>query len=164
MKQSRKERQVNIRTANTEDLNKLAALNKQVHDIHVKIEPEFFCDISQDSIRASILKSLEDDESTILVAEQGETLTGYMLLKKRVRSKNDLMHERKCVYIDQICVYENYRNQGVFNQLLAKAKELAKEWGFSRLELDVWSNNVDAKASFTRSGFTPYNEKMKLEL
>jgi len=155
---------MHIRTAKSEDVSQLVALNMEVHDVHVEIEPLVFREISEEFLGRSILRSLNDENSTIIVAVDELTIIGYILLQRRVRPKFDLMHERKCVYIDQVCVLKKYRHQGVFKMLLTKAKELTREWGIKRLELDVWSNNVGAKSSFLKSGFVPYNEKMKIDL
>lgn len=155
---------VNIREATLKDISQLVTLNMQVHNLHVEIEPSIFCDLSVDSLASSIEQTLNDESSTILIAEINNRIVGYALLQKRIRPKFVMMHERKCVYIDQVCVSEQYRNQGIFKQLLNVSKQLAKQWGLNRLELDVWSNNLDAKQSFLQSGFEPYNEKMKIDL
>ena len=153
-----------IRTAQLEDLDHLVALNQEVHDIHVQIEPFVFRETSEGFLKQSITKLLEDTGSIILVAEAEDIIVGYMLLQKRIRPEIEIMHERRCLYFDQVCVSKKHRQQGVFKSLLAKAKVIAKEHGFNRIELDVWSENDGAKRSFLNSGFVPYNEKMKIEL
>ncbi|TCS38759.1 GNAT family N-acetyltransferase [Reinekea marinisedimentorum] len=152
-----------IRAANTADLNQLVALNREVHDVHVEIEPSLFCSASEEVFKSFWFSKLKDNDSVVLVAQWRGTVVGYLLLRKRFRQKNDLMQERKCAFIEQVCVLENHRGQGVFQQLLVRAKELAVQSGFSRLELDVWSNNSDAKNAFLKSGFMTYNEKMKVD-
>ena len=153
-----------IRTATKEDTKELIALNMEVHDLHVELEPSVFREISEESISQQILRSLGDKHSSIIVATKDQVIVGYALLQRRTRPAFDMMYERKCVYIDQVCVKSQHRNRGVLKMLLETAKKLALEWGFNRLELDVWSNNINAKGSFTKSGFVTYNEKMKIDL
>ena len=107
---------------------------------------------------------LADDGRAILVAEDEGVLLAYLTLRKLERPPHLLVHSRRCVYIDEACVTEKRRGQGLFRALLAEAKQIARQWGMSRLELDVWSENTAAKAAFRRCGFETYNEKMKLAL
>ena len=54
--------------------------------------------------------------------------------------------------------------EGIARALIEEAKHRAMHKGMSRLELDVWSENKEAKAAFQALGFTTFNEKMVKEL
>ena len=48
--------------------------------------------------------------------------------------------------------------------ILKEAEAVVGDWGFSKIELSVWSENTEAKKAFQRSGFKTYSEKMGMEI
>lgn len=155
---------MNIRPANHQDKEQLALLNSEVHRVHVRLYPSVFREASLEAMSEMVQQNLDDDSTTILVAEEESLLIGYMVLRKQIRPENALMRERSRGFIEQVCVSEEYRHRGVFRKLLGSAKKLVKEWGLDRIELDVWSHNQAAKDVFTHSGFRAYNEKMAIRI
>jgi ribosomal protein S18 acetylase RimI-like enzyme len=91
-------------------------------------------------------------------------VVGYLVLLDVTRKPNLYSQERAFAYVDQICVAQGSRGQGVGRALIARAADRARELGRDRLELDVWSDNQRAKSAFQALGFRTYTEKMKLEL
>ena len=155
---------MNIREASKTDIASLMALNDEVHAIHVRLFPDVFKLTDPAALSEWFRSWLDDDKTTILVAEDADGLAAYLTLRKEERPAHLFVHCRKCAYIDQVCVTEQYRGKGVFRLLLNAARNVAREWGLPRLELDVWSENEQAKAAFVRCGFQTYIEKMKLTI
>ena len=155
---------MNVRVAKWADIPAIVALNAEVHDIHLQLFPDIFKPTEPAAMAERYAEWLSVDGQAILVVEDDGVVLAYLTLRKQERPAHILVQERKCVYIDEACVTEKRRGQGLFGALLAEAKQIARQWGMSRLELDVWSENTAAKRAFSQSGFQTYNEKMKLIL
>lgn len=153
-----------IREAETADIPAVMALNDEVHDIHLQLFPDTFKPTDPAALAEWFDSWLSDEGTTILVAEDAGRLLAYLTLRKEERPEHLFVHARRCAYIDQVCVSERYRGQGLFRALLVEAKLIARAWGMSRLELDVWSENVGAKNAFLRCGFQTFFERMKLPI
>ncbi|MDM8522787.1 GNAT family N-acetyltransferase [Desulfococcaceae bacterium HSG8] len=153
-----------IKQADNQDIEQLAMLNAEVQAVHVNLFPSLFREASHEAMSKMLRQKLEDESTIILVAEDETQLAGYMILRKQILPEFTLINERKCGYIDQVCVSEKYRKKGIFRSLLYEAKRVVSEWGIDRIELDVWSDNQSARDAFIRSGFRTYNEKMMLNL
>jgi GNAT superfamily N-acetyltransferase len=151
-----------IRTAVPADIPAIVSLNGEVHGIHVRLFPEVFKPIDPAALAEWFGDWLDDDNKMILVAEDENDLVAYLILRKEERPAHLFAKSRRCAYIDQVCVTEGRRGQGIFQALLGQARHVARAWGMSRLELDVWSDNTAARDAFIRCGFKPYFEKMKL--
>lgn len=101
---------------------------------------------------------------TVLVAEFGDRVIGNVVVRKSDRDADLFFRARSHAYVDQICVASDCRKKGAARALLDEAAHRAKREGMSRLELDVWSDNREAKSAFYALGFTTYNEKMYIEI
>ncbi|MGD9212840.1 MAG: GNAT family N-acetyltransferase [Desulfobacteraceae bacterium] len=153
-----------IRQACEQDVEQLAVLHAQVQTVHIDLYPNLFRCISNEVLCEMLRRSLNDELTIILVAEEGEHVIGYLVLKKQIRPELVLINERRCGYIDQICVSAQHRRKGIFNRLLNEAKKIVIEWDFDRIELFVWSDNQVAKDTFCKCGFVTYIERMKFDL
>ena len=153
-----------IREASPADIPAMVALNGEVHDIHLQLYPDVFKPTDPAALASWFKDRLDDEKTIILVAEDASGLMASLILRKEERPAHLFARTRSCAYIDQVCVTERHRGQGLFRALLSRAKDIAREWGMSRLELDVWTENAVAKQAFIRCGFQTYNEKMKLVL
>ena len=153
-----------IRPALEQDVEQLAALNGEVQALHAELFPHIFCAPQFYSTCDWFRRCLLDESLSVLVAEDAGQLTGYLVLQRKISPAHEFTQERQCGYITQVCVGEQFRGRGIFKELLSAAKRLARDWGYQRLELDVWSNNSAAKNAFLRCGFTTYNEKMSSEV
>lgn len=153
-----------IRKAIAADIPAIVALNDEVHDIHVRLFPDFFQPTDPAALAEWFGEWLDNQEKMVLVAEDDGGLVAYLTLRKDERPAHLFVLSRRCAYIDQVCVTERRRGQGIFQALLDEARDVAQGWGMSRLELDVWAENTEAKNTFIRCGFRTYNEKMKLSI
>jgi ribosomal protein S18 acetylase RimI-like enzyme len=153
-----------IREAVQADIQQIASLNAEVQAIHVELFPDSFHKVTSRTLCEMVSSIMSDESILILVAEEDSEIIGYLSLRKQNRPSHALFNGRNCGYIDQVCITKEHRGKGVFKSLLNKSKQVVTEWGFKRIELDVWSNNKAAKETFSNSGFETYNEKMQLEL
>lgn len=155
---------MNIREAVAADIPAIVSLNDEVHGIHVRLFPEVFKPIEPAALAEWFGSWLDDEKKLILVAEDTSGLVACLSLRREERPANLFAYSRNCATIDQVCVTERRRGQGIFQALLDEALVIAREWGMRRLELSVWSDNTAAKTAFSRCGFETYYERMKLSI
>ena len=82
----------------------------------------------------------------IIVAELDRTVIGYISV--------ELKHEDvPFAYLDDFCVQNEYRSQGVGTQLLKLAQAYANESGMSAILLHVETSNTSAQKLYGRNGY-----------
>lgn len=155
-------RTMNVRFATEADLDRVNELRKQVNDLHVKGKPEIFKPGFPQELRDHIYTIRDDPKQRIVVAERDGVLCGFAVLNHVVRPENPFMSERNYLDIDEFCVDEAYRRQGVGTALIDFARAYAKEQGLERVELNVWEFNKDALAFYEAAGFQTYRRYMEL--
>ena len=153
---------MNVRFATEADLDRVNELRKQVNDLHVKGKPEIFKPGFPQELRDHIYTIRDDPKQRIVVAERDGVLCGFAVLNHVVRPENPFMSERNYLDIDEFCVDEAYRRQGVGTALIDFARAYAKEQGLERVELNVWEFNKDALAFYEAAGFQTYRRYMEL--
>ena len=107
---------------------------------------------------------MQDRSTAVLVATDNQRVVGYMIVRFSSREANVFCRARKYAYVDQACVAAEHRKRGVGRALIDEAKVRARAEGMTKLELDVWSRNAEAKTAFEIFGFTTYNEKMSMDI
>jgi ribosomal protein S18 acetylase RimI-like enzyme len=60
------------------------------------------------------------------------------------------------INVHDIYVHADFRGQGLSHQLLAEVEKIAHERQCCKITLEVLSNNVPAKASYNKFGFSDY--------
>ena len=153
---------MNVRFATEADLDRVNELRKQVNDLHVKGKPEIFKPGFPQELRDHIYTIRDDPKQRIVVAERDGVLCGFAVLNHVVRPENPFMSERNYLDIDEFCVDEAYRRQGVGTALIDFARAYTKEQGLERVELNVWEFNKDALAFYEAAGFQTYRRYMEL--
>ena len=67
----------------------------------------------------------------------------------------------RTLYIDDLCVDEAVRGQGVGRALYERVEALARELGCHDIMLNVWECNPGAKAFYEALGLVPYQTGME---
>lgn len=153
-----------IRLAREDELERINVLRKQVNDIHVAGKPDVFKTGFSKELQDHIKDIWNDPEQEIVVADEGGGLCGFAVLHHINKPENPYMKERDFLDIDEFCVDENYRRQGVATELIAFIKDYAKEKGFKRLELNMWEFNKEALAFYESVGFETFRRYMEMML
>lgn len=155
---------MSVRLAKENELVRVNELRKQVNDLHVKGKPEIFKPGFSDELRDYIYAIRNDPEKEIVVAERDGTICGFAVLHHVRRPETPFMFERDYLDIDEFCVEESYRRQGVATEMIDFIRSFAKERGFHRIELNMWEFNSDALAFYEAAGFTTYRRYMEIQL
>ncbi|MBQ9695765.1 MAG: GNAT family N-acetyltransferase [Oscillospiraceae bacterium] len=151
-----------IRRAVSADIPSLHRLLRQVLEVHHAGRPDLF--------RGGVTK-YTDEELAVLLQDEGrpvfgafdETgmLLGYAFCAIEEYRGDNIMADRKTLYIDDICVEETARGQHVGTALFRHVTGWAREQGFYNVTLNVWECNPGARAFYEAMGMVPFKTGME---
>ena len=152
-----------IRPAETRDTQRITALLNQVLEIHAAIRADIFISGTTKYTPQSLEAVLADENRRTYVAEdESGTVLGYVFcMIKEYPQKHYIVPHRE-LYIDDLCVDESARGQGVGKALFAHVKEQAALLGCHNITLNVWEGNDSAKAFYEKLGLSAQSTKMEL--
>ena len=153
-----------VRFAEYEELERVNELRKQVNDLHVEGKPEVFKPGFPDELRDHVYTIFRDPRQKIAVCERDDVICAFAVLNHVVRPETPFMYERDFLDIDEFCVDEAYRRQGIGSEMIRFVCEYAKEQGFDRVELNMWEFNQGALEFYEAAGFRTYRRYMELKL
>ena len=88
---------------------------------------------------------------------------GYVLLK--VRNYDMVGHtRRKVLLVDEICVDEARRNQGIGTEMMIEVRAIANAFGCTDLQLGVYPQNNEALAFYQKCGFRIRSIDMQMKI
>ncbi len=156
-----------IRFAEVKDVHLLAVLDAEMTEFMRQIAPEGFGETLKSPVEIGVneeffAKALEDNETTILVAEQDKEVVGFVM--GIVENHTDDLLKAPYLTIQYLGVSERFRGAGIGKALLESIEEWASQKGFSTLELLVWAGNERAKALFHRMEYLPLEMRMAKRL
>ena len=154
---------MNLRRAKEADIPALNRLLEQVLNVHHGGRPDIFRPHTKKYTDAELLALLSDENTPIFVAEAGEVL-GYAFCVLQEWKNHPLFQDRKSLYIDDLCVDESCRGQGVGRTLLTFVTDYAKSLGCDSITLNVWALNEAALKFYTACGMVPQKYGMELKL
>lgn len=152
--------QIIIKFLGVNDYPQVLRIFYQLHKIHSDLRPDYYLASDTPITRERYAQFFEEPGARILGAMDGEKLIGMCFLK-HLQRKNPLECSRKVLYLDDICVDEEYRRQGIGELLCQKATEIAEEENVDAVELGVWYANRPAVALYEKMGFVPRTMRME---
>lgn len=105
------------------------------------------CKFAEDGVNQVVVGTLDLNQCLSLADE----LTG----KRPQGSGSDLTR----AYLSNVCVAKELQRNGLGYALVAKSKEVAREWGITDLYVHVAVDNKAAKKLYEKSGFVYENEE-----
>jgi diamine N-acetyltransferase len=153
--------EIRIRRAALGDQVVLASLSADVHELHVSQRPDVFKPVDVLGLERWFRDQLASRDAKIWIAQIGDTPVGYALAVQAHRVENVFCYERRWYEIDQVGVRPQYRRRGVGRRLLEHIVEFAKTDGVSDIQLNTWTFNDLARASFERLGFVSRNVRLE---
>ncbi len=100
----------------------------------------------------------------LVLAESAGQVVGYAMIQFVDRPASPYMNARTFLHVEEFCVDENHQRMGVGLKLMEALKELARENGYSRIELDVWNFNEGAKRFYEAAGMNAYRTFMEMKV
>lgn len=136
-------------------------LKKQIHDIHVAGRPDLFAPLENPE---AFVQQAAQQDMRLLIAESAGEAVGYALIRAVNRASNPYMKERRFLHVEEFCVAEDHRCEGVGRALMEAVRKAAQEAHLPRIELDVWAFNEGAKAFYEAAGLHTYRYFMEMDV
>ncbi|MBR4334575.1 MAG: GNAT family N-acetyltransferase [Clostridia bacterium] len=152
------------RFAKEEELPRINVLRKQVNELHVAGRPDIFKPGFSAELRDYLYTIWNDPKQEIVVDERDGAVCGFAVLNHIVKPENPFMLARDFLDIDEFCVDEACRRQGVAREMVDFIKSYAKEKGFAKIELNMWEFNQGALACYEALGFSTYRRYMEMDV
>jgi len=89
----------------------------------------------------------------LYVAKIGGIVVGYARLKIGTMDWNGIVR-RKILFVDELCVHDSCRGQGIGTRMMEDARALAKAFGCTDMQLGVYPQNDAAVGFYQKCGFT----------
>ncbi len=157
--------ELNVRRARQEDIPRLLALLTQVDMVHHRGRPDLFNGPAVKYGAQELGALLADGERPVFVCENENGLVlGHLFCEHRQITGSAVMTDVKTLYIDDICVDEACRGQGVGKTLYRFAERYAAENGFYNITLNVWCCNPGALRFYEAMGMRPQKIGMETVL
>ena len=153
-----------IRFARPEDVPQILALLRQVGLVHHNGRPDIFRSNAQKYGASQVLALLESPSTPIFVAAEKETVLGYGFCVLKTYTNDPVMQDYKTLYLDDLCVAESCRRQGVGKLLYDAICSYAKSQNCNSLTLNVWCCNESAMKFYEKCGMKPQKIGMEASL
>ena len=136
---------MNIRRAGAEDLPGVNSLLRQVLMVHHNGRPDLFRADAKKYTDGQLLEIFADDKRPVFVGvDENNNVLGYAFCVYEEYENDNILTDRKTLYIDDICVDENTRGKKVGKQIYEYVCDFAKNNGFYNVTLNVWAKNEKA--------------------
>ena len=151
-----------IRRARKEDLNGVEKLLVQVNNLHVELRPDIFVAnaVKYDEEKFDALISSDKTPVFVAVDDEGKVL-GHLFCSIRDYKQVAAYRDFKTLFIDDLCVDETTRGQGVGKALYEFAIGYAREKGCYDVTLNVWEGNKSARAFYEKMGMFEKETQME---
>lgn len=155
---------IEVRLARREELERVNALRRQVNDLHVAGRPGHFRPGFNAELQQHVYDQFEAENEDVLVALVGGEVAGFATVVYVHRPEGPYTLPLDYYHVNEFGVDAAFRRQGVATALVDYMKKDARQRGFNRIDLDVWSFNETAIAFYEAVGFSTYRRYMELEL
>jgi ribosomal protein S18 acetylase RimI-like enzyme len=142
----------------TSDHEVVALLNKDVHDLHVSLYPEYFKEYNYEAMNDFYQQIMGNSNFLFYIIMDQERSLGYVWLEIKEYQETAFRKSYRSVYVHQLSIIREYRNKGLGNRLMNKVNEIAKEKGIHKIELDYWMDNKMASNFYDKNDFKKYRE------
>ncbi len=142
-----------IREANSNDVDNILLLYKQVDDLHCCVLPKIFKE-SKEIIRTRDFfeQIFEDESASLLVAECKSQLVGFV--EAYIRETNHpALKPRRYGHVSDIVVDYHYRRKGIGHRLMSQTHQWILSKGITDVELGVFSFNKEASSFYSKLGY-----------
>jgi ribosomal protein S18 acetylase RimI-like enzyme len=157
--------EISVREATADDYNSLCELFDEIDALHRDNLPHIFQKPNGAAREKDYyLGIIADENVTVLVAEVGEKLVGFVHAIVRDPPTMPIFVPRRYAIVDGIAVKSGFQNHGTGRILMDKMQEWALGKGASSIELNVYEINQSAISFYERLGYQSLSRKMSKEL
>ena len=145
-----------IELAKQSDIPRLLELLTQVNMVHHNGRPDLFKGPTTKYSAEDLAALLGDPDRPVFVCRDGEgTVLGYAFCVMRTVRGDRLLQDIRTLYIDDLCVDEKARGQGVGTQLYEFVLGYARRAGCYNVTLNLWCLNAPAMKFYEKCGLRP---------
>ena len=155
---------MDIRFAMPQDVPGILALLRQVGEVHHQGRPDIFRTGAQKYGASQVLQMFDDPKTPIFVAADGDRVLGYCFCQFNSYTHDPVMTDRRVLYIDDLCVDENVRGNGIGRALYKEVCRYAKMRQCDSITLNVWCCNDGAMKFYESLGLKPQKIGMEMDL
>ena len=155
---------MDIRLASEGDIPGLLSLLRQVGRVHHEIRPDIFPEHTLKYDQSALIALLQDVTRPVFVAMEGDFVAGYCFCVHKDYEACGTAVPRRELYIDDLCVDEGRRCQGIAGALYRHATDYAKRCGCGFVTLNVWCGNDNAMRFYENAGLKPRHIMMEMKL
>ncbi len=150
-----------IRFAQMEDVAGIIALLKQVGNVHHLGRPDIFRSNAQKYGASQVIAMLNQSSAPIFVAVEDKQVVGYGFCQLQRHENDPVLSDVTSLYIDDLCVDENHRGQGIGKAIYGEIVKYAKMRKCYNITLNVWACNESAMKFYEALGLQP--QKIHME-
>ena len=88
------------------------------------------------------------------VIHQQEAITGTVEIAVKQSFWLAKNNHDQYPYISNLAVKADFRRQGIAKKLLSKCEQIARNWGYDKIQLHVLASNLQAKQLYLSSGYS----------
>lgn len=145
-----------VRKAKLSDIPRILELLLQVDMVHHQGRPDLFKGPATKYDAEQLEQILQDAGTPVFVCQSGEgKVLGHAFCIHKQVVGDAVLTDVRTLYIDDICVDETARGQGVGRALYDHVKNYAREQGFYNITLNVWECNPGARRFYETLGLRP---------
>ena len=152
---------MDIRFASAQDVAGILSLLRQVGRVHHEGRPDIFRSNAQKYGASQVLAMLNSSQTPIFVAVEDEKVLGYGFCQMKLYEHDPVICDHLELYIDDLCVDENCRGQGIGKEIYKEILRYAKMRGCYNVTLNVWSCNESARKFYESLGLKPQKVGME---
>ena len=153
-----------IRKATEADIPQILRLLVQVNMVHHIGRPDIFKGPITKYDEAQLCALLNDETRPVFVCADGDRVLGYVFCALHETAESPMLHGFTTLYVDDLCVDEAARGQGVGRALMEHATDVAKQAGCQSVTLNVWACNEGARQFYEALGMHEQRRVMELLL
>lgn len=151
-----------IRKAEIQDIPVLNQLLEQVLLVHHQKREDIFKPNGKKYSNVQLKEILTNEKTPVFVYENEQNqVCGYAFCIFQQHIDHAILSDIKTLYIDDLCVDENYQHQHIGQQLYEYVIAFAKENHCYNVTLNVWACNEGAIRFYEKCGLKP--QKIGLE-
>ena len=151
-----------IERANRGDIPRVLELLTQVNMVHHNGRPDIFKGPTTKYSAEELEALFQDGRKPVFVyRDDAGTVLGYAFCVMNEVKDNRLLQDIRTLYIDDLCVDEHARGQGIGKALYQYVLGYARGEGCYNVTLNVWSLNGPAMKFYEKCGLKPQKVGME---
>ena len=150
-----------LRKACVKDVPELFEMLKTVQALHENGRPDIFKKGTTKYTHEQIAQIIKEESTPVFVlANEFDKAVGYAFCIIQNEKETENLYPQKTLYLDDLCVKEELRGQGYGKKIYNFVLDKAKEYGCTRLTLNVWHLNESALRFYEKLGMKPLKTTM----